>query len=409
MDGPLNKVVGKWTETSCRDPIYVDSIKPELSTYEKFGCPGDDYLCVRIAGTNGKGSTTRFVAWTLEEQGYDVGMMSNTSTTKTLTDTIRYNSEKISEPDLRNICSEVASIGHKDIEPYGIRTVAALEWFKRKDADVVVLESGVGSLFDSTNVVHSEVYAVTNAGEDHINSMGGDEESIVRDFAKAGETAEVLVTNAEKDKLDEIDRISPAPVIQARDRVELYRSNNELNYQCQIDDLRFDTNIKAGYQSHNLNTALEVLNRVPLAVDLASLKSVLSNFRFPGRAELVQDDPQLLLDGAHNIEGIEALIRTLRGTNRNVKTVFTALEDKPWSTMLEELNKVSDSVITTSPQGGSRDTHTEDLKSSSDEYVKNPLDAVQKAKSRISDDGLVLVTGSLYMIKEIRDDLIMDN
>jgi dihydropteroate synthase len=247
MDGPLNKVIGEWTGKKCRDAIYVDSLNPEIETYRQFGICHDDYLCVRIAGTNGKGSTTRIVAWALEEQGYDVGMMSNTSTTKTLTDTIQYNGKKIPEKDLKDICNKVASVAHNEVEPYGIRTIAALEWFRRYDVDVTVMESGVASLYDATNIVDSDVYAVTNVGKDHMDSLGGDRESIIRDFARAARNADTLVTNSNDRTARKIEDLSTTDVVIAPDRAELIGPMSNLCFDCEINGDRFTTSLKADY------------------------------------------------------------------------------------------------------------------------------------------------------------------
>jgi dihydrofolate synthase/folylpolyglutamate synthase len=139
---------------------------------------------------------------------------------------------------------------------------------------------------------------------------------------------------------------------------------------------------------------------------LASVKRSLRNFRFPGRAELINSEPKILLDGAHNLDGIRTLINTISKFEQDVNTVFTALDDKPWLEMLEKLREVSDKVIITKPQGGSRDTHIADLKKQPEEYVEEPLKAVERMSSRTSKDGIVLITGSLYMIREIRDCII---
>lgn len=406
MDGPLNKAVGEWTGTECRDPIYVDDLNPEIVTYKEFGICHNDYLCVRIAGTNGKGSTTRIVSWTLEEQGYDVGMMSNTSTTNTLTDTIQYNGKKISEEELKEICNQVASVAHNKIEPYGVRTIAALEWFRRNEVDVAVMESGVASRYDATNIVDSDVYAVTNVGKDHIDSVGGDKESIICDFAKADKNTDIIVTNSDRRTARKIKNLSTNDVAIAPDRAELIGPTSNLCFDCEINNDTFTTSLRADYQEKNLNTALEVLEQLSLEVNLASIKKCLRNFRFSGRAELINNQPKILLDGAHNLDGIRSLINTISEFNRDINTVFTALDDKPWLKMLKQLREVSDKVIITKPQGSDRDTHIDNLRRKPEEYVEKPLEAVDRMSSRTNKDGIVLVTGSLYMIREIREYIV---
>lgn len=405
MDGPLNKVVGKWTDTEYRDPIYVNSLKPEIDTDDRFGTPHENYECIRVAGTNGKGSTVRMIAWSLQEEGYDVGLMSNVSTTKTLTDTIKYNGGKISKIGIKDLCEEVHSVAHKDIEPYGIRTIAALEWFRQKEVDVAVLESGVGSRYDATNIVDSDVYVITNVGEDHVESFEGNENAIIRDFALGGVGSDSVVTNAETKEAEKIKRISEGNVSVASERSTLYGPNPDLSYDCELDGSVFETTIRSDYQEENLNTCLEALDQCSLNVSLESIKSMLSSFKFEGRAELIKDKPDILLDGAHNMDGILALKSTLKETSKESTIVFTALEDKPWKQMLDELSSKSNKIILTSPQGGKRDGNDSKLRERSEMYISDPQRAIQKAKSKTDKTGLVVVTGSLYMIREVRNHL----
>lgn len=406
MDGPLNNAVGEWIDKEYRDAIYVNTLDPEIETDERFGQPHESYKCIRVAGTNGKGSTTRMIAWSLQEEGYDVGLMSNVSTTKTLTDTIKYNDRKIPKAELKNLCREVNSVSHEDIEPYGIRTIAGLEWFRRKGIDVAVLESGVGSRYDATNIVSPEVYSITNIGRDHIESFGGDQESIVEDFALGGSKADKIVTNAEERNVNRIKEASEKNVSVAPRRATFQGMNKDLTYNCLIQDSMVKTSIRSSYQEENLNTSLEALERCSLEVSRKSIDKMLSNFRFEGRAELIEGDSDILLDGAHNLDGISALKKTLSETDRDVTAVFTALEDKPWRSMIEELSSECDELILTEPQGGKRDSHKHRLKERSERYVSDPLKAVRTAEEYAEDDSLIVVTGSLYMIREIRGKLV---
>lgn len=404
MNGPLNEAVGNWTGTECRDPIYVDTLDPERETNNEFGRPHEDYKCITVAGTNGKGSTTRMIAWSLQEEGYDVGLMSNTSTTKTLTDTIKYNSEKIPEDRLKNLCNDVYSVAHEYIEPYGIRTIAALEWFRQKEVDTAVLESGVGSRYDTTNIVDSDVYVITNIGKDHAESFG--DNSMTRDFGLAGTESDSVVTNAEDEKVDKIRRISGRDVSVASRRATFLEPNADLSYDCKLYGSVLETSFRSEYQEENLNTCLEALDKCSLDISLKSISKMASNFRFEGRAELVKNEPDILLDGAHNLDGITALNKTLEKTSKELTVVFTALEDKPWKKMFDKLSSTSDRMVLTEPQGGKRDGNKDELKNMGEVYITDPKEAIEEAENITNSDGLVVVTGSLYMIREIRDSLI---
>jgi folylpolyglutamate synthase/dihydropteroate synthase len=231
MDGPLNSVVGDWTGFECRDDIYVNTLYPEIRTDEIYGKPHNEYMCVRVAGTNGKGSTTRMIAWTLQEQGYDVGMMSNISTTEKLTDTIKYNGNDIPESKLKDICMDVASVATEDIEPYGIRTIAAFEWFRQKNVDIAVIESGVCSQYDATNIVDPSVYAVTNIGLDYKESVDG---CMIDDFAAGAKGSECVVTNCSNDTLKTLQDLCDTEINLAPSRARLMVPKDDLSYDCEL-------------------------------------------------------------------------------------------------------------------------------------------------------------------------------
>ena len=402
MKGPLNKVVGNWVDKSNRDPIYVGNLDPELRTVEEYGNPQDAYQCIRVAGTNGKGSTTRMIAWTLQNAGYSVGIMSNISCTKKLTDTISIDGEDIEVDVLRDICEEVDSIAHPEIEPYGIRTVAALEWFRRNNADVVVLESGVGSKYDATNIVGDDVYVVTNIGEDHAESF---KHSIPEDFSSASEKSEVFLTGASDGSIELMSEHTDSKIREVDETFELY-DREDYTYDCRGINKSFQTNLTLGYQEENINTSWSALKHSSLRFELQDFIEMLSGFRFEGRGELVRGQPNILLDGAHNIDGIESVSETLGTEDSQIVSVFTALSDKRWRKMFEMVDEFSELVVTTNPQGNSRTENIDSIKSKSDLHVEKPLRAVEAARDNCPDNGLVIITGSLYMIREIRGELI---
>ena len=402
MKGPLNNVVGDWTDTETRDPIYVDTLHPEQETLSAYGRPQDAYPCIRVAGTNGKGSTTRMIAWTLKHAGFDVGMMSNVSSTKKLTDTITVNGTPIDEAKLREMCTTVSECAHPDVEPYGVRTIAALEWFRQKEVDVVLLEAGVGSQYDVTNLVESDVYAVTNVGADHAASMGGSEESIAADLASAARSSEVFVTNAAPTTVERMQEHTDNEIVEAEAVFTLQQQDDGIGYVCTYGQESYPTSIHVSYQQENINTAWCALQESSLSVEKHHFVQMLNEFQFAGRGEFFDTTPAILLDGAHNQAGISHLVQTLSAEQRPITTIFTALADKPWQAMFGQVRDVSERVITTDPQGSTRTSHQETLREVSDYHIGSPKKALQQALNVSPEDGLIVVTGSLYMIREVR-------
>lgn len=417
MNGPLNDRLREWFDLEHRDPICVDSLAPERAAREAVGAPDDGYPVVTVAGTNGKGSTTRFVARSLLAAGHSVGMMSNTIVTEPLCDVIRVDEEPIDEATLRRLCRRVVAAAPDDVEPYGVRTLAAFEHFRGEGVDVAVLEAGVGGRTDATNLADADVAVVTGIGDDHADALGGSREAVARHIAGVVGPSTTLVTGATGTGREAVearaDEVGAArePV---RADARLDRPEGTLQYHAVLagddgDDLRVETPIVAGYQEENLQTALAALRATPLEVSRTDVASMLREFQFPGRGEYVDGDPALLLDGAHNREGVAALATTLGGVDRPVTVVFTALDDKPWRAMLTDLEAVADRVVVTDPPKAARADNATALATAADDHVTDGHEAVRRAVATTPADGLVVVTGSLYLIRAVRPHLVAED
>lgn len=413
MDGQLNDLVGEWFDIEHRDRICVSSLAPEKTAYYRAGEPSNDYPVIKVGGTNGKGSTTRFIAWSLINSGHDVGVMSNPSATTDPTAVIQINRESIPRDTLKSYCEEVFNIAPDNIEPYGIRTIAAMQWFADNDVDAAVFEAGVGGKTDATNLATGIATAITTVGEDHMESLGGSPVTVQSHIAGLADTETPVIVNAARDnnELYTYLRHKSSSVVRANPHCDFFHNDNALTYRASVnyDDkiTEVETPFIAPYQQHNIDTALTTLSEIRLSVTPDAVFDTITNFEFAARSELIEyNNTRVLLDGAHNTPGIESLVAGLREIPHDVTFVFSALSDKDWQTMVETLDGVGD-VIMTKPQGSSRTGHDDELKHSSYTYVESPLEAVETAVSATADSqSVVCVTGSLYLMRKIRPELL---
>ena len=410
MDGQLNDLVGEWFSINHRDKICVSSLDPERVTIDRFGNPSNEYPVIKIGGTNGKESTTRFVGWSLIEEGYNVGIMSNPSATTNPTEIIQVNHTPIERDVLRDYCEDVFEVSPSDIESYGIRTIAAFQYFADRDVDIVVLEAGVGGKTDATNLSTAEVTAITNVGNDHIESLGGSSESVQSHIAGLADRDKPAVTNAAREKTTELYttlRNQCLSVIRSNPHAYLFRQKDSLRYRASIsyDGVvrEIETPFIARYQQRNIDTALTVLTELDLSVSASSVFKTIEEFNFAARSELVEHQGvTFILDGAHNMAGINSLESSLSETSSDVIFVFTALSDKPWEKMVDKLSTVGE-VIITRPQGTSRTDHESQLRSTQHKYIKDVDEAIKTSlEIAESSDSVVCVTGSLYLMRTVR-------
>ncbi len=397
-----------------------------------IGDPHETIDCVQIAGSNGKGSTARMLERTLREAGLSVGLYTSPHM-EDLRERIRVDGRKIPRSA---VCAYVEAV-HEYITDRGAdgesptffetMTAMALWYFDRQDVDVAVLEVGIGGKYDATSVVDPVASAVTTVSLEHTELLGDTEAEIAHDKAHVAPADRPLVTGATGEALEAIREFAGAVVTvgpaagagdedTSTDRLpdvtvsyDGRANHTEAGVTIDADDWTLETRIPllGSHQAENAGIAA-VLARQLADVSLETLARGLRNAHWPGRFEVLDTDPLVILDGAHNPGACDQLAETLASYEYDRLTlVVGAMHDKDHQGMAGAL-PTPDRVVTTEPtldRAEDRDVLAEVFKRAGAESVTT-VDAVRDALSTAiteSDpDDCVVVTGSLFVVAEAR-------
>ncbi len=404
------------------------STRPKLGTettaemLEYLGNPHATADYVQIAGSNGKGSTAVMVERVLREAGLDVGLY----TSPDLNDTrerIRLNGRKIPKEyvvsfveRIRDHVAERAAAGDAPTR-FEVLTVLALDYFGRRDVDIAVLEVGIGGRYDATSVVDPVASAVTSVSLEHTDLLGETVEEIARDKAQVAPDDVPLVTGATGAALSAIREEADVVTVGSRGADVVVTSDglaSPTEEAVSVDgpDWQFSTRLPllGAHQATNAGIAATLAGQVA-DVDERTLKRGLRRTRWPGRFEIVETEPYVVLDGAHNPDACSKLAALAdRYEYDSLHLVFGALREKDHAEMVENLP--SPSTVTLCRPDTGRAESPETLERIVDrrcdasvdvETVPSVLDAVERAVRRAAPDDFVLVTGSLYTVSEARD------
>ncbi|HOY68579.1 MAG TPA: folylpolyglutamate synthase/dihydrofolate synthase family protein [Candidatus Ozemobacteraceae bacterium] len=387
---------------------------------DKLDNPQHDVPCVVIGGTNGKGSVTAILESIIVAGGlYQTGSTVSPHLVE-LSERIRIQGEPLDESFwIRGVETLQEIVTTMDREPsigapsfFEIVTALALWAFRETERDLAFVEVGLGGRLDATNIVHPEVSVITNIGTDHQELLGPDKPSIAREKLGIIRPKVPLVTgeqdpailalfeSAIAGKKIPLHRVAPGKGFRlvkstARGhRLELEGADGEIFFP-----------LPGAHQVTNLSIALEVVNCLRsrgFDIPAESVAEGIQNVRWPGRLEWHEGSPPVLLDGAHNDEGLESLLAYLDAfpPPRPLHLIFGALQKKPYPRMAAELARRADTLAYVSPPTPRAIPAAEVgriLASDSRWNAHDSLDAALVAGSRA---GSILVTGSLYLVAE---------
>jgi dihydrofolate synthase / folylpolyglutamate synthase len=422
-------------------------IKPGLervtALLDKLGNPHHSLKYVHVGGTNGKGSTAVMLTSILREAGYKVGLYTSPYLLS-FTNRMAVNGDDIDRADLVSLVEEVRPVVDLisedpdlgDMTEFEVVTVLALCYFARKNTDLVVMEVGLGGRLDATNVITPLLSIITNISLEHTDILGDTIEKIA--FEKAGiiKAGRPLITAAgDKRALGVFEKRcselgSPLyrvyPLSVATEAVsenkpaalpgKITNAGQFFSYNgfsLQLEKLFIP--LRGSYQLDNAATALaavEILFEEGFHCSDENVILGLAKTTWPGRLELLAEEPLLIMDGAHNpaaMEKLAAAVPAYFSYNRLI-LVYGMLADKDMESMLNSILPQADTVIFTRPvlpraadPAVVADYAANKLGFNKQVLVINEFDeAVEKAVSLAEPDDAVLVTGSLYTVSDIR-------
>lgn len=393
---------------------------------ERLGSPQDELQFVHIAGTNGKGSVSAYISTVLKTAGYKVGRYIS-PVIFDYCERIQVNERSITKKDLcryteklRDICNQIVEDGFPHPTPFEVETAMAFQYFKEKQCDIVVLETGLGGSLDATNVIQNTLAAViTPVSMDHMKFLGDSLEKIAANKAgiiKAG--CEVVSAVQKEAAMQEIEKAAKryrCPITVAEsDRVKKVKSSLKGTSFLYEEAEPFDISLLGLYQVQNAVLAIEAvraLQRKGLTITERQLRLGLQKTQWPARFQVIGQKPLFLADGAHNEDGAEKLAQSVRFyfTNKRIIYIMGVLKDKEYEKVIAQTAPLAEQIITLTPPENPRALSGLELAKAVKEYHPNVTaadsieEAVELSLLLAGKNDVIIALGSLsYLGRLIR-------
>jgi dihydrofolate synthase/folylpolyglutamate synthase len=404
-------------------------IKPGLKRMqwmmEKLDHPERRLKAVHVGGTNGKGSTVEMIRSIIQEAGYHVGTFTSPYIEQ-FNERISVNGKPISNEEIVKLTNVIKPLA-EELEQtemggpseFEVITAMAIYYFaKIRPVPLVIFEVGMGGRLDSTNVIIPILTVITNIGMDHMEFLGDTVEKIA--FEKAGiiKNGVPVITAVQQDEA--------LAVIQNRckkGRSSLYQFGKEFTAEhvasvSKGEKINFSSvlgnwdNVVVGLKGvHQVtNSALAIMAASYLKtffsflIEEEHLRDGLKNAFWPGRMEVLSDQPFVMVDGAHNPDGIRALTETMkmRYSDYKLTILFAALKTKKIDEMVQSLEKIADELVFTTfdfPKAAGQ----EEFAGFNGTYIGDEWPSFLKEKiASLQKNEMLLITGSLYFISEVK-------
>lgn len=382
---------------------------------ERMGCPHKKFKSIHITGTNGKGSVSAMAESVLREAGYVTGLYTSPHLVD-FGERIRVCGEKISNEDFLELAAEVKHHADemfresKRLTFFELTTVIAFSHFARKGVEIAVVEVGMGGRLDSTNVITPEVCAITPISMEHAEFLGDTISKIAAEKAGIIKPGIPVVSSRQtKDAMEVIKSKADTITVAGEDSAFEIISSDASGTKIFSEALGMDLSVPliGRYQGDNCALAallIQVLMNKGIYIPDAAIIRGLQNTKWPGRLETVSFSPRIIIDCTHTPAGAKAVASEVKRIFGEVILVFGILKDKDVKSVAEEFGQISKEVFTVEPNTG-RALPAELTSESFESYTKVQIcsslrEAISLAKEKAGLDGVVLITGSLYMAGE---------
>ena len=401
---------------------------------ELLGNPQDRYKIIHIAGTNGKGSTSNMTHDVLMASGYKVGLFISPYLQE-FSERIQINKNHIDKESLGRITGlikEKVEImlkeGYNHPTEFEIVTAIGFKYFEEQNIDFLVLEVGLGGRFDATNTISKSLISViTSISYDHMEYLGDTLEKIA--YEKAGiikENNDVVIYPQEKNIIDVIceqAKLKNARVhLTNKDNIQLMHTDIDGQTLTYLDKSvfnleNFNINLLGEHQIYNCLTVLkilEILKEKGFNITEDSIRKGFLSCKFAGRFEIIQKNPLIVLDGGHNINGVEYFSKAIKKYFGDKKIIlfYGMLKDKNPELVIDYLLDISKEIYTLTPNNP-RAMSSDDLakligrkNSSIKVEALNSYEEMLPIIKNADKDECIACVGSLYMIGDVRTMLV---
>lgn len=402
-------------------------IKPGLERIEyllsKLSNPQDELKIIHIAGTNGKGSVCSMLSSILTSANFKVGLFKSPHIIN-FRERFQINNKMISEKDIcmtfNKICPIIIEMEKNNvlITQFELITAMAVLWFKEQKCDIVILETGLGGRLDSTNVIKNTlISAITSISMDHMNILGNTLPEIAKE--KVGiikENSYVVTTNNQKSQV--LDIIKQASIEKNSKLIVVDISNfkkikSDLNgslvsYEGNV----YHLTLLGNHQIENFSIVvgiIEVMNKLGFSINEKNISNGLQNIFHPARLEILNHNPLIILDGAHNVDGALSVAEFIRENlnNKKIIAIIGMLKDKDYKSCIKILAPLFKMIIFTKIKNNPRALEPVILKNEclnlcNDLIIKeNSKKALQFSKEKANVNDVIFICGSLYLSEEI--------
>jgi dihydrofolate synthase/folylpolyglutamate synthase len=408
--------------------IGSDAIKKDLTNTllicETLGNPQNKFKSIHIAGTNGKGSVSHTLAAVFQTAGYKTGLYTSPHLYD-FRERIKVNGSMVPQQFVIDFTERVKSL-IENIQPsfFEITVAMAFEYFTQQKVDVAIIETGLGGRLDSTNIIMPELSIITNISYDHINILGSTLEEI------AGEKAGIIKQNipviiGERKKETEkvfIEKAKEknAPLSFAEDLFEITKAEPQLQHlklsarnKNTQEDIELSLDLPGIYQAKNMTTVLasvEILKQKNWALNNGAIFEAVQNIKkltgLHGRWEVIQNHPTVVLEVAHNEDGIRQMLHHLELLKFNqLHLIFGLVKDKEFNKVLELLPKNANYYFTQAhiPRALPGNQLQDEAKKSGLEgtVYENVNLARDSALKKAAPDDLIIICGSIFLVAEV--------
>ncbi len=402
---------------------YKADLKNTLALCKYLGNPQNKIKTIHVAGTNGKGSTSHMLAAIFQQNGYKTGLYTSPHL-KDFRERIKINGEMITQDFVIDFVENITPFS-EEIEPsfFELTFVMALAYFSESRVDIAIIETGLGGRLDSTNVITPDLSVITNIGFDHMDILGNSIEKIA--FEKAGiikQNIPVIIGEATSEtktiftnKAKEIN----APIFFAEEKFTILSANSQ-NEKLEIEiknnntkeEKLYSLDLLGLYQQKNLRTvisAIDVIKNKYLLKD-ENIKIALSNVKnltgLHGRWEIIHRSPVVVLDVAHNVDGIQQLVNQINKTKyKQLYIIFGIVKDKEIENVLALLPSKAKYYFTKAQIPRALPENELMERAAVFKLNGNAFQEVNEAlKAALADaleDDLIIVCGSVFVVGEV--------
>ena len=377
----------------------------------KLGNPQDELKYIHVAGTNGKGSACNMLCEVYKKAGLKVGLYTSPYIVD-FRERIQINGEYIPKKDLCRLCEQI-----KDtdvfVTEFEFITALAFLWFKEQNCDIVILEVGLGGRFDATNVIKKPLCSVIMKIDfDHTAILGNTISEITMEkcgIIKGGSKV-ISYPLQYKEALDEIKNHSESLLLPDTSELSVISTSIEGNTFIYKGE-KYKTRLVGRHQVYNAVTVIETVNSAGIPVSKSQLIDGLASAVVPARLELMSIKPLVLLDGAHNPNGADALSSFMENYNGQIVAVVGMMADKNCEAVLKKVLKYCSGVITVTVNENPRTISAGDLADIAKKYCDDVVtardydNAITLASEKSKGENPIFVFGSLYLASAIREKL----